>query len=33
MKSQIYGHGSSPMRKYADADIDPYSTAIVEDLL
>lgn len=26
-------YGSSPMKKYADVDIDPYSTAIVEDLL
>jgi hypothetical protein len=25
--------GTSPMKKYVDADIDPYSTAIVEDLL
>lgn len=33
MKSGGPTFGFSPLKKYADAEIDPYSTAIVEDLL
>lgn len=33
MKPTAHTFGVSPAKKYADSDIDPYSTAIVEDLI
>jgi hypothetical protein len=33
MKPSSHTFGLSPLKKYTEAEIDPYSTAIVEDLL